>query len=365
LGCLSRPLGFAAKVHGVGGLAPRLFDKIPYLMIILTKKGLYCEPGRFYIDPSGAVEHAVVTHAHSDHARKGSQQYYSTASGLSLLKVRLGQKIAARGFSYGEKFRINDVQISFHPAGHILGSAQVRIEWAGEVWVCSGDYKRDPDPTCEPFETVPCDVFITEATFGTPGYAWEKGADLGKDIFEWWQKNAARGVNSVLFAYSLGKAQRVLGALHPHARGPVYCHPAARELNDCYRAQGIQLAPTVCLSSLQSDEPLKGELVLVPQAFLKSDQGRILGDRYETAFASGWMAKGRGGFHGGYDHGFVMSDHADWNDLVRTVVESRARRVYVQHRGNGALVRHLRQLGLHAFPDTELVAAPTGQMALF
>ena len=333
-------------------------------MIILTKKGLYCEPGRFYIDPSGGVEHAVVTHAHSDHARRGSQQYYSTVSGLPLLKTRLGQKINALGIPFGEKFRINGVDLSFHPAGHILGSAQVRIEWAGEVWVCSGDYKRDPDPTCEPFESVSCDVFVTEATFGTPGYVWKKDTDLGREIFDWWQTNSSRGVNSVLFAYSLGKAQRVLGVLHPFANKPVYCHSAAADLNACYRAQGIPLAPTICLSSVKTFEPLRGELVLVPQAFLKSDQAQILGDHYETAFASGWMAK-RGGFHGGYDHGFVMSDHADWNDLVRTVLESGAKRVYVQHRGNGALVRHLRGLGLHAFPDSDLVPQNTNQMSLF
>lgn len=320
-------------------------------MIVLTKKGLYCEPGQFYIDPNGAVDTAVVTHAHSDHARRGSRRYFCAKSGVGVLKVRLGKNIVAHGLPYGEKFVLNGVTISFHSAGHILGSAQVRMEYAGEVWVASGDYKRDADPTCEPFETVECDVFITEATFGVPGYAWKKDADLGSQIHTWWQANKNRGVNSVLFAYSLGKAQRVLGVLHPHATSAVICHSAARELNDCYRAEGVKLAPTICLSTIR--EPLRGELILAPQAFLRSDQARLLGGRYETAFASGWMAKGPS-FRHNYDRGFVMSDHADWNDLVRTVRESQAKRVYVQHRGNGALVKHLRDLGLHAFPDYEL-----------
>ncbi len=334
-------------------------------MLELTPKGLYCRAGNFYIDPSGAVDHAVVTHAHSDHARRGSRQYYCATSGVSLLKTRLGKNITVRGLAFGEVLRLGGVEISLHPAGHILGSAQVRLEYAGQVWVASGDYKRDPDPTCEPFESVKCDVFVTEATFGTPGYAWKKDADLGKQIHTWWNTNAARGVNSVLFAYSLGKAQRVLGVLHPHATKEVYCHPAATALNDCYRAQGINLASTRCLSTLRVGESLRGELLLVPQSFLRSDQGQVLGGRYETAFASGWMAKGSHGFRGGYDRGFVMSDHADWNDLVRTVIETGAKTVYVQHRGNGALVKHLRTLGLQAFPDTELTPKQPDQLAFF
>lgn len=330
-------------------------------MLVMTSKGLYCPAGNFHIDPSGAVDHAVITHAHSDHARRGSRQYYCAASGVSLLKTRLSKSISVRGIPYREKFRINGVELSFHSAGHILGSAQVRIEHAGEVWVASGDYKRDSDPTCEPFESVPCDVFITEATFGTPSYQWPKDVDLGKQIFDWWSENAERGVNSVLFAYSLGKAQRVLGVLRPYAKRPVYCHSAATDLNDCYRAEGVELAETICLSKVSPDRRLKGELFLVPQSFLKTDQARILGSRFETAFASGWMA---GGTHG-YDTGFVMSDHADWNDLLKTIKETGAKRIYVQHRGKGALVKHLRSLGLHAFPDTELTQKNPDQLMLF
>lgn len=334
-------------------------------MLVLKPKGLYCPAGDFYIDPSGPVERAVITHAHSDHARRGSQRYFCVQSGEALLKTRLGPKISTSTFAFGEVFKFQDVEVSFHPAGHILGSSQVRMQRGREVWVVSGDYKRDSDPTCEPFETVTCDVFVTEATFGTPSFTWTKGADIGTEIHEWWMENAERGINSVLFAYSLGKAQRVLGLLEPLAEKPIYCHSATTAITECYRAQGIKLAPTRCLSEVSTSARLRGELFLVPQSFLRTEQSQILGEKYLTAFASGWMARSS---HG-YDRGFLLSDHADWNDLVRTVTESRAKRVYVQHRGQGALVRHLKTLGIEAYPDTELknesLQTEPRQLALF
>lgn len=333
-------------------------------MLTLTKKGLYCPAGDFYIDPSGKVDHAVITHAHSDHARCGSAKYYCVSSGAGLLRARVGQSISLKTAEYRERFQINGVTLSFHSAGHILGSAQVRMELNGEVWVASGDYKRDVDPTCEPFEPVECDVFVTEATFGAPSFVWQRGEDLGQQIADWWSQNSERGINSVLFAYSLGKAQRVLGVLEPFAHRPVYCAPSVTELNSCYQAEGIRLAPTVCLSEVTSNEPLQGELFLVPQSFLKSSQARLLGGRYQTAFASGWMSGSRG-FGGHYDRGFVMSDHADWNDLIRTIQESRAKRIYVQHRGKGALVNHLRSMGLRAFPESDLQAGNMEQLSFF
>lgn len=335
-------------------------------MLTLTKQGLYCAVGDFYIDPRRGVEHALITHAHSDHARRGSQQYYTVACGAPLLKARLSQNISVATYEYGERFQLRGVEISFHPAGHILGSAQVRLQFGDEVWVVSGDYKRDADPTCQAFEPVPCDVFVTEATFGTPAFAWPKDQNLGREIAEWWHANADRGLNSVLFAYSLGKAQRVLGVLKQYAKQPVYCHPATTELTECYRAQGVQLADTVCVSQVAEGEVLKGALVLVPSSFLKSEQAKILGGQgqYVTAFASGWMAKNKAPYSG-YDHGFVMSDHADWKDLLRTIDETGAKRVYVQHRGHGALVKHLRAKGLAAYPETALTFSNPEQMALF
>lgn len=330
-------------------------------MLTLTPNGLYCKAGDFYIDPKGAVERAVITHAHSDHARRGAKHYFCVSSGEALLRARLGKYIKSTSFQFGEKFQMGPVTLSFHPAGHILGSSQVRMEYQGDVWVASGDYKRDPDPTCEPFEVVKCNTFVTEATFGTPAYVWDKTADIGKEIFEWWSGNAEKGMNSVLFAYSLGKAQRVLGLLAPYTTRKVICHPAATPLNECYRVQGIKLAPTRCLSTVESDERLQGELLLVPQSFLNTEQAAILDENYETAFASGWMATD----HRGYDRGFLLSDHADWNDLLRTVKESGATQVFVQHRGKGALVKELNRLGIKAFPDTALMQPDSKQLSLF
>jgi len=328
-------------------------------MLALTPHGLFCQSGNFYIDPRGGVENAVVTHAHSDHARRGSSRYFCAASGEGLLRARLGRSIKVSAIEFGRKFRIGDVVVSFHPAGHILGSAQVRLEQRGEVWVVSGDYKRDPDPTCEPFEVVKCDVFVTEATFGTPSFMWPKGSDPAREIFDWWNGNVDKGVNSALFAYSLGKTQRILALLEPLARKPIFCPPQAEALSDCYRAQNIKLAATRCLSGVRDDEKLQGELFLVPTSFLASPQARLLGENYETAFASGWMARGPRNF----DRGFPLSDHADWHDLLATIQATGARTVYVQHRGNGALVKRLRAQGLLAFPESELGAAR--QLELF
>ncbi len=330
-------------------------------MLIKTTAGLYCSRGNFYIDPSRGVEHAVITHSHADHARRGSKKYYCVQSGVGLLRERIGKNISVESHNYGEKFFLNGVELSFHPAGHILGSSQIRMQFENETWLASGDYKREPDPTCEPFEVVSCDVFVTEATFGTPSFAWPKGKDLGKEIFQWWQDNAEQGFNSVLFAYSLGKAQRVLGVLQPYAKKPIFCHPAATGLNQCYREQGILLAETQCLSEVQTIDPLKRELFLVPQSFLQSPQAPLLGEKFKTAFASGWTAQSTYGI----DKGFVMSDHADWNDLVRTVKDTGARRVYVQHRGKGALVRHLKSLGIAAFPEEDLIPKNPDQMSFF
>ncbi len=333
-------------------------------MLSLRRQGLYCEAGDFYLDPKGAVDHAVVTHAHSDHARRGARRYYSARSGVGLVRARLGARIAIEEYDFGDSFLIGPVRISFHPAGHILGSAQVRLEYGGEVWVVSGDYKRESDPTCEPFESVPCDVFVTEATFGTPSYVWGDRGDVGKEIFDWWEANRAAGRNSVLCAYSLGKTQRVLGLLRKFTDRAAWLDPAATLITDCYRREGISLLPTRCLSSLGARARLEGELVIAPSSILGGPFATRLGD-FESAFASGWMADGAFGRGSAYDRGFTLSDHADWPALLRTVEESGARRVYVQHRGNGALVRALRARGLEAFPEAELAKSKPPQLSLF
>jgi putative mRNA 3-end processing factor len=331
-------------------------SKIPF--VAWTSKGLYCHSGAFHIDPHRAVDLAIVTHAHSDHARRGSKHYICVKSGIDLLKTRLGKNINVTGYNYGETFFLGDVAVSLHPAGHILGSCQVRMQRGHEVWVASGDYKRDHDPSCEPFEVVKCDTFITEATFGTPKYQWVKNLKHGEMIYDWWMDNRMRGKNCILFGYSLGKAQRILAELHPLAPQPVLIHSTIVELTECYRREGRSLAATTRLEdkikTLIFDQRLEGELILAPPSILKETWSIHLG-KYETAFASGWMQGSGSGYNrGGYDKGFVMSDHADWNDLNKTIEESGARRVYVQHR-NGALVHHLKRKGIEAFPVEELM----------
>jgi putative mRNA 3-end processing factor len=183
-------------------------------LVILTSKGLYCPAGDFYIDPHRVVDVAVITHAHSDHARRGHKKYICVDSGEELLRVRIGKKIFVESYPYRQQFKINGVTVSFHSAGHILGSAQVRIEYKGEVWVASGDYKRDRDPSCDPFETVTCDTFITEATFGTPRFVWKKDLNHGEMIHQWWSENEKSGCNSILFGYSLGRPNEFLPNSH-------------------------------------------------------------------------------------------------------------------------------------------------------
>lgn len=327
-------------------------------LIAWTDKGLFCESGNFYIDPHRAVDVAVVTHAHSDHARRGSQKYICERSGAELLKTRLGKNILVEPYSYQEKFKLGDVTVSLHSAGHILGSAQVRVERKGEVWVASGDYKRDRDPSCLPFENVACDVFITEATFGTPKFVWSKDLEHGLMIFEWWKENARKGMNCILFGYSLGKAQRILAELAPFAEKPILIHQTISALTECYRQEGMRLAETCelqeSLKRVGEGDILEGELILAPPSIMTESWIHKLG-KYKTAFASGWMSGSGDGFRRGrYDHGFVMSDHADWNDLNLTIQETGAKRVFVQHR-NGALVRHLNNIGIEAHPIETLV----------
>jgi putative mRNA 3-end processing factor len=322
-------------------------------LLTWTEKGLYCPAGDFYIDPHRAVDTAVTTHAHSDHARRGSRRYLCATHSVRLLKARLGKQLPVEGVPYGDRFKLGQVEVSFHPAGHILGSAQVRVQLGGEVWVASGDYKREADPSCEPFEIVRCDAFVTEATFGTPKYLWPKSANHGRDIHDWWMGNAREGVNSLLFGYSLGKAQRILAELAPYASQAIHIHSSMVELTECYREEGRTLAPTVELEA--SDSALEGALILAPPSVLEEKIAGRLG-KYRTAFASGWMhgsTNGYGTYGQKHDHGFVLSDHADWADLNLTIDQSGAKQVYVLHR-NGALVRHLRNRGVDAHPISAL-----------
>jgi putative mRNA 3-end processing factor len=328
-------------------------------LLVQSPQGLFCPAGGFHVDPHRVVENAVITHAHSDHARRGSRQYFCAAPGEGLLRERIGGAARIRAVPYGQKFELGQACVSFHPAGHILGSAQVRIEKDGRVWVMSGDYKRDDDPTCEPFEVVPCDTFVTEATFGLPLYRWPLVSQVAGEIEAWWRGNAAKGLNSVLYCYSLGKSQRLLAELAPRMRPgeKVLVHDTIEALNRWYREVGVVLAPTEAVASQQKGQLIQGALILAPPGIQGTPLMGRLGE-FETGFASGWMRLRRSRFSRRYDRSFVLSDHADWPSLVRTVRETGARDVYVMHGSNETLARYLREaVGLNARPIEELPGA--------
>ncbi|NER82966.1 MAG: ligase-associated DNA damage response exonuclease [Leptolyngbya sp. SIO1D8] len=310
-------------------------------LITVRSEGLYCEAGEFYIDPWQPVETALITHAHADHARSGSQQYVATAISETILRKRLGEKIALQGVQYGEKLKFGNAWVSFHSAGHVMGSAQIRVEHKEEVWVVSGDYKRCADPTCEPFERVSCDVFITEATFGLPIYKWDSGEETGRQIYDWWQGDRDRP--SILFCYAFGKAQRVLSELTKLTDQTVYVHGAIAALNESYRAQNIPLLTTVSTSEVARNYPYKGDLILAPPSGYRSNWMKRFKSP-QTAFASGWMAVRGARRRRGYERGFVLSDHADWPSLIRTIQETGTRQVYVTHGQNDVLSRYLREV---------------------
>jgi putative mRNA 3-end processing factor len=250
---------------------------------------------------------------------------------------------------YGEPFRLGAVTVSFHPSGHVLGAAQVRLEAGGEVWVVSGDYKRAPDPTCAPFEPVPCDVFITEATFALPLYRWHDARTVVSDVLAWWDANREAGVASVLFAYAMGKAPRVLAELAALTAPDrtVLVHGAVEGLVELYREAGVRMLPTARVSETARGRSFAGELILAPPAAGGSTWMRRFGP-HETALASGWMRVRGTRRRKGLDRGFTLSDHADWPALLRTIEETGARRVFATHGYADELSRYLRERGYEA-----------------
>ncbi|MCL6436406.1 MAG: ligase-associated DNA damage response exonuclease [Leptolyngbyaceae cyanobacterium HOT.MB2.61] len=317
-------------------------------LITVLQEGLYCEPGGFFIDPWRPVDVALITHAHSDHARSGSNRYLATRISEGILRKRLGDSVNLQGVEYGEKIKLGDTWVSFHPAGHVLGSAQIRVEHQDQVWVISGDYKRCADPTCASFEVVPCDTFITEATFGLPIYKWDSGEETCRKIYDWWQADLDRP--SLLFCYAFGKAQRILSELRKFTDQPVYVHGAIHVLTEIYREVGIEMVPTIPASEMARSYKFKGDLVLSPPSGHRSSWMKRF-YQPQTAFASGWMAVRGARRRRGYERGFVLSDHADWQGLVNTVLQTGAKTVYVTHGQSDVLSRYLNETyGLHAMP---------------
>ena len=312
-------------------------------LVITRPQGLYCPAGDFYIDPWRPVHRAVITHAHADHARAGHGHVLATAISEGVLRSRLGANLALQGLAYGETVLHNGVTISLHPAGHVLGSAQVRIEHAGRVWVASGDYylsaSDERNPTCAPFEPVRCHCFITESTFGLPIYRWQPQAEVFDQINTWWRANATAGRPSLLLAYSFGKAQRLLAGVDASI-GPIVVHGAVAPLNQAYRAAGVRLPDSATLGDLPDKGRLAGALVVAPPAVHASAWARKLGD-FSDAFASGWMQLRGARRRQGVDRGFVLSDHADWPGLQRAIAATGAERVIVTHGQEAVMVRWL------------------------
>lgn len=315
-------------------------------LVTVTSRGLYCAPGDFYIDPWQPVQTAVITHAHGDHLRHGSSRYILARPGAGIASHRLGGGSDIAAADYGARLSVGKATISLHPAGHILGSAQVRIEHGGQVWVVSGDYKRQPDPTCAPFDPVECDVFISEATFALPVYRWPSTPSVAREIWEWWQANRERGIASVLFCYALGKAQRVLAELCAYTDETVYTHGAVEALTAIYRRAGVEMLPTLSATAERKAD-YRGALIIAPPSAAGTPWMRRFGE-HSSGFCSGWMRVRGDRRRRGYDRGFVVSDHADWPALLDTCIASRARRILLTHGYSDALARFLTERGIEA-----------------
>jgi len=317
-------------------------------LISLTKRGLYCKQGDFYVDPWLPVDRAIVTHGHADHAYRGSKNYLVTKEGESIARIRLDPESKIETQPYGAMSQINGVSVSFHPAGHILGSAQVRIEYKGEVWIVSGDYKLTPDATCAAFEHIKCHYFITEATFGLPIYRWTPTEQVFGDISNWWRGNVAQGKASVIFAYSLGKAQRVLNGVD-RSIGKIYTHGAVERLTQGYREAGIDLPATTYVGGVENKKEFTGGLIVAPPSAQMSTWMKRFGPQ-STGFASGWMMVRGARRQRAVDRGFVLSDHADWPELLTAIEATEAEMVYVTHGFSEEVVRYLNETGIPAKP---------------
>ncbi|RMA43229.1 ligase-associated DNA damage response exonuclease [Rhodophyticola porphyridii] len=315
------------------------------MVLQFTDRGIYCPAGDFHIDPWKPVPRALITHGHADHARPGHGAYLATRTAAPVIRHRLGD-IPLDTITYGEARRIGDAQVSFHPAGHVPGSAQIRVEIGGEIWVASGDYKTVDDGLSEPFEPVRCHAFITESTFGLPIYNWPDQAVLAADINGWWAENAAAGRTSVLGVYSLGKAQRVLRLLDP-SLGPILTHGAVEATNRVIRGQGLALPDTIQVTPDLDAKAHSGAMVLAPPSALGSAWMRRFG-AVSTGFASGWMRLRGVRRRRAADRGFVISDHADWDGLNSAIRATGADRIFVTHGYTAQFSRWLTTQGYDA-----------------
>lgn len=297
-------------------------------VLTFTPRGIYCPAGDFYIDPWEPVDRALITHGHADHARDGMGAYLATTTAAPVMRHRLGD-IRLNTIDYGEVREIGDASVSYHPAGHVPGSAQIRVEVDGQVWVASGDYKTVDDGLSEPFEPVKCHAFITETTFGLPIFRWTPQDILADQINTWWATNAANGRYSILSAYALGKAQRLMRAVNADI-GPILTHGAIENTNAILRAQGFTLPDTIRVTGDVNVKDYPGALVLATPSAIAGTWARQFGQA-GTGFASGWMTLRGVRRRRGLERGFVMSDHADWAGLNSAIAATGAEKVFVTH----------------------------------
>ncbi len=314
-------------------------------LIDFTDKGLFCPPGDFYIDPWRPVEKAVITHAHSDHARNGSASYLCHRLTLPLLQLRLGPN-HYETVEWGQAVYMNGVTVSLHPAGHIIGSSQIRVEYQGEVWVVSGDYKTENDGLSGAFEPISCHCFITESTFGLPIYDWKPQPEIFSNIQDWILKNKKTGKASVLIAYSLGKAQRLLSCVQA-VTDTILVHGAVWNVHQALVNAGVLLPPVQWVNAHTPKELLKGAVVIAPSGADESPWIKRF-NPYEVGVCSGWMQV-RGNFRRrNADAGFALSDHADWKGLLQAIKATGAEKVFVTHGFQAALSRYLQEHGIEA-----------------
>ncbi len=309
-------------------------------MVQFTDKGIYCEPGDFYIDPWKPVKRALITHAHSDHSRWGNEHYLCQHLSVPILKLRLGADISVEGIGYGEERIINGVSVTFFPAGHIIGSAQIRLSYKGEVWVISGDYKLTDDLISTVYEPVKCHHFVTESTFGLPIYKFDSFENIYADINNWWAENNAVGVNTVLLGYALGKSQAVLNALDLSI-GDVYLHGAVANVNDAFKTIGFEF-PGVRITPETDRKTFKGALIMAPPSAFGTPWLKKM-NPYKVAMCSGWMALRGARRRRGVDRGFVLSDHCDWQQLNDAIIATGAENIYVTHGYETAFVKWIKE----------------------
>jgi putative mRNA 3-end processing factor len=330
-------------------------------LLQFTDKGIYCPQADVYLDPWKPVEKALISHGHSDHAYFGHKHYLCTEAAMPVIRLRLFLQNNIETLHYGENLSIHGVTFSFHPAGHVPGSAQIRVEFKGEVWVFSGDYKLQDDGISTPFETVKCHTFITESTFGLPIYKWKPQREVFDEINDWWRKNQSEGKASVITGYTLGKSQRILKNVD-HSIGRIYTHGAVDTINQILRAQGVSLPEAPRVSNEIPKEDLKGSLIICPPSAVGSPWVRRFLP-YSLGVASGWMRLRGTRRRRGADRGFVLSDHADWDELNKAIKLTGAQRVFVTHGYTEIFSQWLTHNGIEAHEVRTKFEGELGEMA--